>query len=429
MANSRNYRVPTKDDKADVPYWNDLLAQDVAKDIVPLLPFSNGTDPRLLEINDEEPDYSFGILDMYGRRLWLEAGANGGPSPYAAQKIAGSPEVIAGVGNGVGIGEIDPTASDLSFSLIDINNRRLEFETGPDGKVTPRILAAWASRMGTVVGSGSPDYPSADWAHWGDSMTAGGYPAIMATLTGRNHYNGGIGGQTSEAIAARQGGVPTLLAVTGNTIPASGTVGVTIIKNSLLNVSTSRGGSIAGVAGTLTRDASGVYTFARTLPGNETAVPSGTMFIPSDAVDNRARTVVIWTGRNGVQYTDQPAYIVSQIRAMIDYLTPRVKRVIVMEIAPDAAETPGTANRAKVDAGNAALAAAFPAEWLPIATYLRTAQAATDAGIVFTADDNTDIANGITPRSLRSDTLHLNTAGNTAVAKRVYAEAQTRRWI
>lgn len=33
MANSRNYRVPSQDDKADVPYWNDLLAKDVAKDI------------------------------------------------------------------------------------------------------------------------------------------------------------------------------------------------------------------------------------------------------------------------------------------------------------------------------------------------------------------------------------------------------------
>lgn len=33
MANSRNYRTPTEDDDADVPYWNDVLAQDVAKDV------------------------------------------------------------------------------------------------------------------------------------------------------------------------------------------------------------------------------------------------------------------------------------------------------------------------------------------------------------------------------------------------------------
>lgn len=33
MTNTRGYRVPTADDDADVPYWNDLLAGDVAKDV------------------------------------------------------------------------------------------------------------------------------------------------------------------------------------------------------------------------------------------------------------------------------------------------------------------------------------------------------------------------------------------------------------
>lgn len=64
---------------------------------------------------------------------------------------------------------------------------------------------------------------------WGDSLTAGTgatgpgtrYPAVAAGLFGppRQVINKGMGGQTSRQIAARQGGVPILLTLEGDTIP------------------------------------------------------------------------------------------------------------------------------------------------------------------------------------------------------------------
>ena len=138
--------------------------------------------------------------------------------------------------------------------------------------------------------------------------------------------------------------------------------------------------------------------------------------------------MTIWTGRNSFKDV-APALIVASIRAMIDYLTPRVKRVVVMSIPPWVGEEFGTANRAKLDACNAAIQAAFPEFWLDISAWLRTEQAATAAGITFVSDDLTDIANGLTPRSLRSDSGHLNAGGNVAIGQRVHQESQIRGWM
>jgi hypothetical protein len=100
-------------------------------------------------------------------------------------------------------------------------------------------------------------FPTSDIATWGDSMTSGAggggttYQSVLAAALGRSVYNGGVGGEGSTSIAARQGGVPTLLTVAGNQIPASGSVAVTARSVSPL---TSQGpgvlaGTLAGVQG------------------------------------------------------------------------------------------------------------------------------------------------------------------------------------
>ena len=112
---------------------------------------------------------------------------------------------------------------------------------------------------------------------------------------------------------------------------------------------------------------------------------------------------------------------------MIDYASPDVKRILVFEVPPSTAD--GTNGKPLTKAINDAVKAAFPAYWLPIATFLRTQEAATAAGITFTAQDQTDIANGDTPTSFRLDSVHINAAGCKAVAFRVNQEAQKRGWL
>ena len=288
-----------------------------------------------------------------------------------------------------------------------------------------------------AMGNPLADFPKADWAFWGDSLTApgssGNWPSKLAAMLGVDGYNGGWGGQAFRQIAARQGATPCLMAVVGGTIPATGTVNVT----TNLYYPASNGGSVSGmlsgVPGTYTRAADGLSaTFTRTASGSPVVSPVNAVFAPLYGTTMRDRHVVLWSGANSVYYEADQYDIIASIRPMIDYLTPRVKRVIVMEIPPSAARTlpaaPGS-DREKLDKYNAMLKAAFPEYFLDIATWLRTQAAATAAGIVFTAQDLTDITNGVTPTSFTTDGLHFSDAGGTAIAYRVRQEAITRGWI
>ena len=281
------------------------------------------------------------------------------------------------------------------------------------------------------------DFPIADWACWGDSLTAegssGNWAKKLATTLGVNIYNGGWGGQAFRQIAARQGATPSLMTVVGGTIPASGAVAVTTNAYYPASNGGSVSGTLSGVPGTYTRAADGLSaTFTRTASGEPVISPANAVFAPLYGTAMRDRHVVLWSGANSVYYEADQYDIIASIRPMIDYLTPRVKRVIVMEIPPSAARTlpaaPGS-DREKLEKYNAMLKAAFPEYFLDIASWLRTQAAATAAGIAFTAQDLTDIANGVTPTSFTTDGLHFSDAGGNAIAYRVRQEAITRGWI
>lgn len=323
--------------------------------------------------------------------------------------------------------------ADLIFSVLDSNGRRTELELDTAGEVPARVLNKWASRMpatGEVLA-----LPSDDWAHFGDSLTddavtgPDAWVTKLAALTGKAHYNGGWYGEKAGPIAARQGGLPALVTVTANSIPASGPVAITNIVNSPVTTSTTRSvpGTLAGVAGIIQEATAGNITFTRTTAGSVTACPAGSRFTP-DAAEYRNRHLTVWAGRNDVYFT-APNLIVSAIKAQIDFLSPSVKRALVLEIPPSSTEILGTGTRALVEERNDAIRAAFPSEWVAIAAFLRTEEAATAAGISFTTQDYTDISNGITPESFRFDTLHINAAACTAVAYKIRLEAQERGWL
>ena len=288
-----------------------------------------------------------------------------------------------------------------------------------------------------AMGNPLADFPKADWAFWGDSLTApgssGNWPSKLAAMLGVDGYNGGWGGQAFRQIAARQGATPCLMTVVGGAIPATGSVSVTTNLYYPASNGGSVSGTLSGIPGTYTRAADGLSaTFTRTASGSPVVSPINAVFSPLYGTTMRDRHVVLWSGANSVYYEADQYDIIASIRPMIDYLTPRVKRVIVMEIPPSAARTlpaaPGS-DREKLDKYNAMLKAAFPEYFLDIATWLRTQAAATAAGIAFTAQDLTDITSGVTPTSFTTDGLHFSDAGGTAIAYRVRQEAITRGWI
>ncbi|KZF01651.1 hypothetical protein A2J04_05575 [Rhodococcus sp. EPR-279] len=267
----------------------------------------------------------------------------------------------------------------------------------------------------------------------GDSLSANwvSYLGGVATaLEGRAITTIGIGGQTSPQIAARQGGVPALLTLNGNAIPASGTVTVTAWSVNLLQItadgSRSLEGSLCGIPGTLTATRTAgptyAYTFTRTTAGAVTPCPPST---PFQTNTGRGLIPVICVGRNNIN--DTADSMVAQVRAIIAYAG--TDRALVMSIPPKDVEinTP-TTDRAKVDAINAALRDAFGPYWVDSAAHLRSADVLTSVGITPTATDLQNIADGVTPLSFRSDDLHYNAKAYEALTLLIDHHFSSKGW-
>ena len=261
-------------------------------------------------------------------------------------------------------------------------------------------------------------------AAWGDSLTGGAgasggaaqYPRVAAAAydPNRSILNLGIGGQTSTAIAARQGGVAVYLTVAGNQVPASGPVSITVksVGGSADNNAgpiTDQGtqvlmGWLAGVYGTLSRDGSWNYTFTRAVAGSAVACPSLSRFVPELAVTMRRRTQWLWLGRNGVA-SGSSQTVEQDIAAAVAYLGHG--RYLVGSILTSASDNAGSV--AAIEARNATLSATYGPRFVDV---LQALKSANDGSL----DDLSDIASGWVPRSLRSDNVHLNDAGYAVVA-------------
>lgn len=349
-----------------------------------------------------------------------------------AAGVAAQPTVAAAAAAAV---DANPKIAELENSVVFNGDARLlradETETDLGFAVTDRhdrVIFTPAPERPTEI----PAYPTPDWAHWGDSMTddavtgADSWVTRFAGITGRDHYNGGWYSQMSAQIAARQGGLPAKVTVSGGVIPSNGAVHITATPKPVLPSSTRYvEGVLGGVPGRIQEATSGAVTFTRDAAGSATPVQAGTFFYPTASRVGAGRHITIWVGRNDV-YTTPPELVVAAVRQMIDFLTPRVKRALVLEVPPAEGSS---ATHASVLGINNALRAAFPAEWAPVSSWLRTPAAATAAGITFTDDDQSDIAGGLTPRSFRSDGVHLNANGCRAVAKFIETEAVRRGWL
>jgi hypothetical protein len=133
---------------------------------------------------------------------------------------------------------------------------------------------------------------------------------------------------------------------------------------------------------------------------------------------NDKSNVVLWMGRNNI---GSPAQVAADVQASITQIKTLTKRFAVLTVCNDAADIVGTAAYNNIATINANLAALYPDNVVDIRGYLLTKGNGS-------GQDNTDVANGVTPTSLRADSLHLNSTGNAHVADLVYAFFFARGW-
>lgn len=265
---------------------------------------------------------------------------------------------------------------------------------------------------------------STKYAAWGDSMTAATYPAVLQTLlSGITVFNGGVGGERSFDIAARQGGNPILVTISGGQIPTSGAVAVvpyrsddvattTLMKQGVKGMNPCK---ILGVEGTfLYSTANSRYEFTRLVAGDAVAAP----VYPTPVISNahttyQNHTTIIWIGRNNPTMTDR---ILEDTQAIIGSLAPASPRWLVLGVINATNEPSGSTNHTAITALAARQKAQYGRRFVDIRKLLIN-YGLQVAGVTPTSQDTTDISNDTVPTSLRSDAVHLNSLGNQLVAR------------
>lgn len=277
---------------------------------------------------------------------------------------------------------------------------------------------------------------------WGHSfMENTRFMNKLAELTGLYGYNFGKSSLTSSAIAARQGGAPASYTPVGGVIPASGSVNLSPAVPGPLrgygNVAMSSiACSYAGVDGMFGWDGTNA-TFTRSAAGLPVSVPALSPVyvypITTQAVTGGAAKDVrynqhdecinlIWPGRNNISETN---LIIENVRAMVKYLKSIGKRVIILPDFPGAGDVTGSTGGLAVKALNAALKAEFPEFYCEI-NGVDLLQNFINHHNPAYAGDLEDVANGVTPRTLRYDFLHpsQSIAGSVAPDYALYVGAE-----
>lgn len=298
---------------------------------------------------------------------------------------------------------------------------------------------------------------------WGDSMTRGatnrtyGYPQALATLLGRTVNNLGIGGDSVLRMAIRAGQFPINMRLTGGVMPASGGVAVdrqfslehNILMEGVAFPDTwSFTTTFWGIAGTVTTDNLGNWTFTRTTAGVVqtlgtayqqvlVAGPGGSSLFP-DPQTLQSDVVIIWGGRNG-GWEDHTRRRTVRDRTLLiaNSLLPQHRRFLVLPVFNGRAKTfdtdeplepSGSSSYNNIMELNRLLKTQYGPFYVDGLREYMVRDAIYDAGLTPTADDLADIASDCIPRQLMLDNVHLTEIGYTQLATFLANVIKSRGW-
>lgn len=426
-------RIITKGEPGDSSPATLAAAKEAARQAIIDEQLVRQDDPRLLIKGGTGTLHSF--PDANYRETWLGTRAeDGGPTELSMWHLQNR------------LGTITHGDPNILAGFLDAAFRYTELIVDRAGRVPDSVLNTWKARMGGGIGGGAglahgDRYVNADGTLssvfpdvknitiWGSSSAERIGTALGQALagTGATFHNQGKGAETSQHISARLGSVPALLTVVGGSIPASGSVTVTASNMGNSVEMKPFTGTLNGVHGELTSTAT-VFTFTRTTAGAATPVPAGTPFIPTVGTASRQHVTLLWGGKNNLSGAGSAPLVTTQTNLAFDYLSPLVKRVLVLGHFVDTAQSAGSTQHTNVNTVNAALAARYGDLFLDVSGYLSSPQLWTDTGITPTANDLTQQAAGIKPDSISHDSGHLNAAGYTAVSALIRKKLVSLGW-
>lgn len=245
-----------------------------------------------------------------------------------------------------------------------------------------------------------------------------GFANGVAESLGKRCFNFARGGSSSTEAALMFGAVQHSYAPVRGMIPASGSVELTPNEDSVWYAGSSIATvSLAGVVGTITSTTvSGTttkLTFTRSTAGTAVSVPNPVPmtvlpYVRQNSWSTKSLTehatykddiVVIQCMRNNSSW----AQGITDVAAIVAALG--TSKFVILPEFPYASETTGTAGATTVSTYNAQLKAAYPNNYCQIGGVDLLDNFKNNANPNY-AQDVTDVANGVTPSSLRYDNLH-----------------------
>ncbi|MDT7253751.1 right-handed parallel beta-helix repeat-containing protein [Citrobacter freundii] len=246
---------------------------------------------------------------------------------------------------------------------------------------------------------------------------------VMSTelnrLLGTDIYNFARGGASDVEVAMSQEAITRQYAPVGGSIPASGSVALTPTEVGIFwNGATGKcifGGVDGTFSTTLVNPGTGEtqLVFTRDSAGSAVSVSTTATFAMRPYTRFNTNTIpagrkhslhrddiyIVWGGRNSTDY----ARYVSELHTMVANM--HTQRFVICPEFPYDTETTGTTGATNLAALNNNLKSAFPDNYCQISgvDLLQNFKSKYNPSY---AGDVTDIANGITPRSLRADDLH-----------------------
>ena len=281
---------------------------------------------------------------------------------------------------------------------------------------------------------------------WGDSITEGGsaglpYPAVLQTLLGDNVsvINRGSSGQCSGNIAFRQGG-KQIYVNSDFTIPNNNTqyVYFKLRDEDYQNMRTDSpmGCIINGVKGeiiiTYTNSVYGVK-FKRETTGNSVNVSVGTNIKSTQAIHSDDLSI-IWIGRNDIafSYPHQIDGVIKNVKNIVNNLTPKIKRFLVVSVTTAYVETPTGKFSTQYNwimEINKQLKELYPNNFISAQNYLVN-ECIYDCGFIPTKQDLECMSVGTIPPQVLADDLHPNEKAREMIAKNlIYKELNKRGWV
>ncbi|HIH5083975.1 TPA: hypothetical protein ACYSC5_000918 [Klebsiella pneumoniae] len=267
------------------------------------------------------------------------------------------------------------------------------------------------------------EYGRKTLALWGHSFIGNNtsFSLKLSQLTGYPAYNFGRSGATSVAIALRNGAYTKNYQPAGGVIPETGDVTLTPAQPGPLQIVgdvAAEDGlrcSLAGIDGVInwtgtemifTRSESG-STVSVTGPMPLVVYPYTTREIGDIPLatrydQHRESVNILWIGRNNASSIMQ---ILADMKAITDKLARQNRRFVVLPEFPIASEVIGTTGQAQVMYLNSELKRLYPRNYCEI-NGVDLLQNFKNHYNPDYPQDVEDIANGITPTSLRQDTLH-----------------------